>query len=77
MQDFIEFVAKRLVNHPDEVRVDSEDRNGATCYRLNLAPGEVSKIIGRRGTTIQAFRSILQVGAQKRGVRCTLELADE
>jgi len=77
MQDFIEFVAKRLVNHPDEVRVDSEDRNGAMYYRLHLAPGEVGKIIGRRGTTIQAFRSILQVGAQKRGVRCTLELADE
>jgi predicted RNA-binding protein YlqC (UPF0109 family) len=77
MQDFIEFVAKRLVNHPDEVRVDSEDRNGATCYQLHLAPGEVGKIIGRRGTTIQAFRSILQVGAQKKGVRCTLELADE
>ncbi len=77
MQDFIEFVAKRLVNHPDEVRVDSEDRSGATCYSLHLAPGEVGKIIGRRGTTIQAFRSILQVGAQKKGVRCTLELADE
>ena len=77
MQDFIEFVAKRLVNHPDEVRVDSEDRNGAKSYRLHLAPGEVGKIIGRRGTTIQAFRSILQVGAQKKGVRCTLELADE
>lgn len=77
MQDFIEFVARRLVNHPDEVRVDSEDRAGATGYRLHLAPGEVGKIIGRRGTTIQAFRSILQVGAQKKGVRCTLELADE
>lgn len=77
MQAFIEFVAKRLVNHPDEVRVDSEDRNGLTAYRLHLAPGEAGKIIGRRGTTIQAIRSVMQVGAQKKGVRCTLDLADE
>jgi predicted RNA-binding protein YlqC (UPF0109 family) len=77
MQTFIEFVAKRLVNHPDEVRVESEERNGLINYRLHLAPGEVGKIIGRRGTTIQAIRSVMQVGAQKKGVRCTLELADE
>jgi hypothetical protein len=77
MQAFIEFVAKRLVNHPDEVRVESEERNGMITYRLHLAPGEVGKIIGRRGTTIQAIRSVMQVGAQKKGVRCTLELADE
>lgn len=77
MQAFIEFVAKRLVNHPDEVRVESEELNGMITYRLHLAPGEVGKIIGRRGTTIQAIRSVMQVGAQKKGVRCTLELADE
>lgn len=77
MQAFIEFVAKRLVNHPDEVRVESEERNGMITYRLHLAPGEVGKIIGRRGTTIQAIRSVMQVGAQKKGIRCTLELADE
>ncbi len=77
MQAFIEFVAKRLVNHPEEVRVESEERNGMVTYRLHLAPGEVGKIIGRRGTTIQAIRSVMQVGAQKTGIRCSLELADE
>jgi len=77
MQAFIEFVAKSLVNHPEEVRVESDDRNGMIAYRLHLAPGEVGKIIGRRGTTIQAIRSVMQVGAQKKGIRCTLDLADE
>ncbi|MCW5558396.1 MAG: KH domain-containing protein [Verrucomicrobiae bacterium] len=77
MQAFLEYITKRLVDHPDEVRVTSEDRNGVTAYRLELAPGDTGKIIGRRGSTIQAIRSLLQVGAQKRGVRCTLDLADE
>ncbi|HAB17927.1 MAG TPA: KH domain-containing protein [Verrucomicrobiota bacterium] len=77
MKAFIEFVAKHLVDHPDEVRVEAEERNGLTAYRLYLARGEVGKLIGRRGTTIQAIRSVMQVGAQKTGVRCTLDLADE
>jgi len=77
MQAFIEYVAKRLVNQPEAVRVETEDRNGLTAYRLHLAPGEAGKLIGRRGTTIQAIRSLLQVGAQKSGLRCTLDLADE
>lgn len=77
MQAFIEYVAKRLVNQPEAVRVESEDRHGLLAYRLHLAPGDAGKIIGRRGGTIQAIRSLLQVGAQKKGVRCTLDLADE
>ncbi len=77
MQAFIEFVAKRLVSQPDEVRVEAEDRHGLTAYRLHLAPGDAGKIIGRRGTTIQAIRSVMQVGAQKTGVRCTFDLADD
>ena len=77
MQAFIEYVVKRLVNHPDEVHVEVEDRAGVQAYRLHLAPGDAGKIIGRRGSTIQAIRSLLQVGAQKTGARCTLELADE
>ncbi|MBL9175114.1 MAG: KH domain-containing protein [Verrucomicrobiales bacterium] len=77
MQAFIEYVTKRLVNHPDEVRVEVEDRAGVQAYRLTLGPGDAGKIIGRRGTTIQAIRSLVQVGAQKKGIRCTLDLADE
>jgi len=77
MQAFIEYITKRLVDRPDGVRVTSEDRNGVIAYRLELAPGDTGKIIGRRGSTIQAIRSLLQVGAQKQGVRCTLDLADE
>jgi predicted RNA-binding protein YlqC (UPF0109 family) len=77
MQAFLEYIATRLVNHPEEVRVEVEDRNGLLAFRLHLAPGEAGKIIGRRGSTIQAIRSLLQVGAQKKGVRCTLDLADE
>ena len=45
--------------------------------RHQSVPDDAGKIIGRRGTTIQAIRSLVQVGAQKRGVRCTLDLVED
>jgi predicted RNA-binding protein YlqC (UPF0109 family) len=77
MQEFIEFVVKGLVDQPDSVQVASVAKNGMTVYEIQLAPGDAGKIIGRRGSTIQALRSLLQVGAQKRGVRCALELVED
>jgi predicted RNA-binding protein YlqC (UPF0109 family) len=77
MQEFVEFVVKGLVDQPDAVEVTPVEKNGLTVFELRVAPDDAGKIIGRRGTTIQAIRSLVQVGAQKRGVRCTLDLVED
>ncbi len=77
MQAFVEFVVKGLVDQPDAVEVTPVEKNGLTVYELRVAPDDAGKIIGRRGTTIQAIRSLVQVGAQKRGIRCTLDLVED
>ena len=77
MQAFVEFVVKGLVDQPDAVEVTPIEKNGLTVYELRVAPDDAGKIIGRRGTTIQAIRSLVQVGAQKRGIRCTLDLVED
>ena len=77
MQTFVEFVVKGLVDQPEAVQVTPVEKSGLTVYELRVAPGDAGKVIGRRGTTIQAIRSLLQVGAQKRGVRCTLDLVED
>ncbi len=77
MQAFIEHVVKGLVDEPEAVAVTPVDRNGMTVYELRLAQRDVGKVIGRKGNTIQAIRSLLQVGASKKGVRCTLELVED
>jgi predicted RNA-binding protein YlqC (UPF0109 family) len=77
MQAFIEHVVKGLVDEPEAVAVTPIDRNGMTVYELRLAQRDVGKVIGRKGNTIQAIRSLLQVGASKKGVRCTLELVED
>lgn len=77
MQAFVEFVVRGLVDRPTDVRVTSVQRHGITVYEIEVGPGDAGKIIGRRGATIQAIRSILQVGAMKAGIRCQLELVED
>ena len=77
MQASIEFVVKGLVDRPDAVTVTPVDRNGLTLYELRVHPTDAGKIIGREGATIQAIRSLLQIGGAKKGLRCTVELVED
>ncbi|KAB2661737.1 MAG: KH domain-containing protein [Verrucomicrobia bacterium] len=77
MQAFVEYVARGLVDHPDEVSVSAAQRNGMTIYELRVAAGDVGKVIGRKGTTIQAIRSLVQVGGAKAGRRCSVDLLED
>jgi len=77
MQEFLEYVVKGLVQHPEAVTVTPVERAGSTVYELRLEPSDVGKIIGRQGVTINAIRSLLQAGSAKKGVRCSLEIVED
>jgi len=77
MQEFVEFVAKGLADDPSAVEVTTVERSGMSVIELRVAPVDVGKLIGRRGTTIQAIRSLVQVGGAKAGRRCTLDLVED
>jgi len=77
MQAFLEYVVKGLVDRPDAVTVKPVERSGVTVYELRVHPTDAGKVIGREGSTIQAIRSLLQVGAAKKGLRCSVDLIDE
>jgi hypothetical protein len=77
MQDFVEYVVKGLVNHPEAVTVTPVAREGTTIYEVRLHPEDVGKVIGRQGMTINAIRSLLLSGSAKKGVRCSLEIVED
>jgi len=77
MQEFLEYVVKGLVQHPDAVSVTPVERAGATVYELRLEPSDVGKIIGRQGMTINAIRSLLLAGSAKKGIRCSVEIVED
>jgi uncharacterized protein len=77
MQGFLEYVVKHLVDRPDAVIVTATEADGQTVYELRVHPMDIGKVIGRQGTTIHALRSLVQVGAARKGLRCTVELVEE
>jgi predicted RNA-binding protein YlqC (UPF0109 family) len=77
MQAFLEYVVKGLVDNPEAVSVSPVDRHGLTVYQLRLHPDDVGRVVGRKGSTINAIRSLLLVGSAKKGQRCTLEIIEE
>ena len=77
MQEFLAYVVKGLVQHPDAVSVTPVERGGATVYELRLDPTDVGKIIGKQGVTINAIRSLLLAGSAKKGLRCAVEIVED
>ncbi|MDE3066772.1 MAG: KH domain-containing protein [Verrucomicrobiota bacterium] len=77
MQEFLEYVVKGLVQYPEVVSVTPVERTGVTVYELRLDPRDAGKIIGRRGATINAIRSLLLAGSAKKGVRCAVEIIED
>ncbi len=76
MADVMEYLAKALVDNPEEVKV-SEDRQGdRVVVRLDVAEGDWGKVIGRGGRIASSLRSIVNVAAVKEDVRVQLEIGD-
>lgn len=74
MKDFVEYVARSVVDHPEDVKVDEEEDEGYTIYQLHVSPDDIGKIIGRRGRVAKAMRTLLKVAATKNRQRSLLEI---
>lgn len=77
MKEFIEYIAKQLVDHPENVVIE-EKVEDEKKISLNLKVGreDIGKVIGKKGKTAQAMRVLLTAVAAKHGKRATLEILD-
>lgn len=78
MKSLIEFVSKKLVEHPDDVTVSeikSEDGSEVTL-ELRVNESDMGRIIGRSGRTAKALRTLVSAAATKADVRANLEILD-
>jgi len=75
--DVCEHLVKALVDEPDEVRIDpDEGRRGGVVLRVNVAPDDMGRVIGRRGRTAQAVRTLVAAAAVKDGVEVDVDFVD-
>ncbi len=76
LKGLVESVAKALADQPDAVQVRESERRGMTVYELNVAPGDLGRVIGRQGRTAAALRTLLSSAAEADGKRVTLDIRD-
>lgn len=74
MKELVEFMAKSLVDLPEEVRVAEIQDGRSTIYELEVAEDDVGKVIGRHGRVVRAMRSLIKAAATRQGTRVDLDI---
>lgn len=74
MEDFVAYIIKNLVSKPEDVKVSSSDQQEQICIEIRVAAEDVGKVIGRRGNTINALRTIVRTVATRLGRKAQVEL---
>jgi len=74
--DLVEYLARRLVDEPDAVRVEEIQRDGDTILQLHVATDDVGKVIGRQGRIARALRTVVRASSARRSGRTLLEIVE-
>ena len=76
MKDLIDYIARALVDHPEEVRVTEVEGNQTSVLELKVAKEDLGKVIGKQGRTARAMRTILSAASAKLKKRSVLEIIE-
>lgn len=75
-KELVVYVAKALVDEPDEVEVNLIEGEKSTILELKVAASDIGKVIGKHGRIAKAVRTILSAASTKSGKRVVLEILD-
>ncbi|MFB6363929.1 KH domain-containing protein [Paenibacillus elgii] len=74
MKDLITVIAKALVDHPEEVRVNTVEDDRSITFELSVHPDDVGKVIGKQGRIAKALRTVVTSAAVKESKRVSVEI---
>ena len=74
MKELIEFMARAIVDYPDEVEVTEEETEDHIVFHLKVAESDMGKVIGKQGRIANAMRTLLKVAAIRRETKAILEI---
>jgi predicted RNA-binding protein YlqC (UPF0109 family) len=75
-RSILEYLARSIVDDPDSVIIEVEEGRRALTLRLHVAPGDMGRIIGRRGRVAQAIRTVVRAAGAKEGVEAVVDIVD-
>jgi uncharacterized protein len=76
MREFLEFVIRELIEFPDDMVLTEIPSGRTIVFKLQLRRGDVGRVIGRSGQTIQSLRALLASSAARHGQRAALEIVE-
>jgi len=76
MKELLTYIAKSLVDNPDEVTVTERDTDAETVFEVRVADGDMGKIIGRQGRIVKEIRILMRAVAQRQGKSVSVEIMD-
>jgi uncharacterized protein len=77
VEDLLAYLARSLVDSPDEVSVESfEEEDGTIVLELRVAEDDAGKVIGRGGRTVSALRTVMKAAAVRQGTRVLVDVVD-
>ena len=76
LREIVSFIAKALVDDPEEVEVEVVESDKAVIVELSVAPSDLGKVIGKDGRTARALRTLLAATSAKHDKRAVLEILE-
>jgi uncharacterized protein len=76
MKDLIEYIARSLVEHPDEVQVRETGGGSRIRIELSVSKDDMGRVIGRGGKVANSIRTLLRVAAEREGKQATLDVVE-
>jgi predicted RNA-binding protein YlqC (UPF0109 family) len=73
-KELVEGIVRVIVEDPSQVQITETEAEGGVLYEIRAAPGDVGRVIGRKGRVINAIRSIVRAAAGRQGKRVRLEV---
>ncbi len=74
--EVLTYIARALVDHPDDVTVEAVEDDGETVLELRVHPDDMGKVIGKRGRTAKAIRTMVKAAATREGSAATVEIVE-
>ena len=75
-QEFLEFLVKAIVDHPEDVKIDRKVDEMGVLLELHVNQGDMGQVVGRQGSTAKAIRSLLRIVGIKNNSRVNLKIVE-
>jgi uncharacterized protein len=73
----LDYITRSIASEPDAVVVETDDSGRTVRFRIHVAPGDMGRMIGRRGRVAQAIRTLVRVAGSRDGVETNVDFVDD